>query len=255
MALPTYDGFSLQDDNYITTEIEHRTIPKRNVVTRSIARKPGSKLISTEFGERQIKMVGFILGSDGTDLITRIDNFHSNVTRKEIGTLIVDGNREITAVVTATAVGDPHYAQDMVPMQVEFLAAEPFFKGPQHTASFTVTSGSLSQSETVSVSGSVFAEPTITYNAPSGSGTTTTSGVIVEYTPQAETITWSGSGLAYSDMVQFDYQNEILTEGTTERAATGVYSRWEPGSTDFTVTFSGSAQGGTIDFVYRPRYL
>lgn len=263
MANPVFGTFSLQDDNYITESVEYRTIPVRDLVMENIARKPGKKLLSTEFAERRIRLAGWILGTDSSDLATRIDNLHSNVSRKNSGTLSVDASREIEAIVASVVIPEPHYTQSMVPFEIDFLAVEPFWKGPQLTVSVTVTSGSSqphTQTVTVTVSGTVFAEPAITYNAPAGVGQTTTSGVRIEYEPTDEFITWSGTvaatpTLAYGNLIKFDFQNQQILEGVTEVDPSGVFARWEPGETNFTVTYSGRAQGGSLDFVYRPRYL
>lgn len=260
MANPTFGTFSLQDDNYITTDVEYRTIPARDIVLQDIARKPGKKVISQEFAERHIRIAGWILGDSSSDLIDKIDSLHNNVTRKTAGNLTIDTDRNIETFVASVSITDPHYTQTAVPFQVEFVAAEPFFRGTQQTATITVPSGTgepHTLTTTITISGSVFAEPSIVYNAPGGSGVTTTSGIIIEYGPTSETVTWSGgnASLAYGNFAKFDYANQVLLEGSSVVDPFGVFSRWEPGSTNFTVTFSGQAQGGTIDFIYRPRYL
>jgi hypothetical protein len=257
---PQFNSFSLQDNNYITSSIEYRTIPARDLVLENIARKPGKKLIADEFLERHIKLTGWILGDNNSDLISKIDDLHTNVTDKSSGTLAVDVDREIEAIVASITIGDPSYSQSIVPIDIDFLAAEPFWKGPQQTVSLTVASGQSQPSTlafTITVSGSVFAEPSITYSAPAGSGYTTTSGVIIEYAPTGQTVTWSGGGvgLDYSNFVKFDYQNQLILHGAAKVEPSGVFSRWEPGETNVTVTFSGAKQGGQLDFVYRPRYL
>ena len=258
----TFGTFSLQDANFVTSNVSYRTIPARDIVLENIARKPGKKLISTEFAERHIKLAGWILGSSASNLITQIDNLHSNVTRKTSGTLSIDSGREIEALVASVNVDEPHYTQSMAPFEIEFIAAEPFWKGAQQTVSLAVTSGSATQpitkSVTLTISGSVFAEPSIIYTAPGSTGTTTTSGIQIAYNPTGEKVTWSGNSntaLAYGNFVKFDYSNQLILEGSTEIEATGVYSRWEPGETTFVATFSGSNQGGQLDFIYRPRYL
>ena len=259
----TFGSFSLQDSVYLTSDVSYRTIPARDIVLENIVRKPGKKVISQEFIERRIKLAGWILGSDSSDLITRIDNLHSNVTRKNSGTLSIDTNKEIEAIAASVVIPEPHYTQSMVPFEIEFLAVEPFWKGPQLTVSLTVTSGSSephTQTVTVTISGTVFAEPSITYNAPAGIGNTTTSGIRIEYEPTDEIITWSGTvaatpTLAYGNLIKFDYQNQQILEGVAAVEPSGVFARWEPGETNFTVTYSGRAQGGSLDFVYRPRYL
>lgn len=256
----TFGTFSLQDSTYTTSDVEYRTIPAREIVLEDIARKPGKKLISQEFAERRIRLAGWILGTSASNLITVIDNLHTNVTQKVSGTLTIDTNREIEAIVASVTIPEPHYTQTAVPFQLELVAAEPFWKGPQQTVSVTTASGTSQQTISTTISGSVFAEPQITYNAPSGSGYTTTSGVIVEYGPTGEKITWSGTNasnptLAYGDFARFDYENQLILEGSSEVNPFGVFSRWKPGSTNITITYSGIAQGGSVSMVYRPRYL
>lgn len=260
MAQPSFDSFSLQDQNYLVAEVEYRTLPTRDIQMEWIARKPGKKFLATEFGERHIRLKGWIIGTDSANLISLIDTLHTNVTRKKIGVLSIDSGRDIQAVVSAVTVPEPHYTQSMVPFDMEFVAAEPFWKGTQQTISLTVVSGTgepHTQSVTTTISGSVFAEPSITYTAPGSTGTTTLSGIIINYQSTGETITWSGgaSALPYGSAVKFDYENQIILQNTTEIVATGVFSRWEPGSTNFQITYSGQTQGGTLDIVYRPRYL
>lgn len=261
MADITFDTFSLSDSNFITSDLEYRTIPTRDIVLESMSRKSGKKILSEEFAERHIKLAGWIIGSDASDLITQIDNLHSNITRKRAGTLTIDNNRDIEAIVASVTITDPQYSQSAVPFQIEFIAAEPFWRGPEQVVSLTVTSGTSEPqtlSATITISGSIYAEPSISYNAPSGTGSTTTSGIQILYQPTGEFTTWSGNSnatLAYGNFVKFDYANQFIYEGATKIAPRGTFPRWEPGETNFTVTFSGSQQGGSLDFVYRPRYL
>jgi len=252
-----FDSFELQTTAYIVTNIEYRTIPVRELSLESISRKPGKKFLSTEFGERKINMSGFVIGTSASDLQTNIDNFHSNVTRKTTGVLAFDATRSINATVSNVVISDPQYSQTMVPFEIEFTAASPFYEGTQLTANTTVASGSTSNAITTTISGSIFAEPTFTFTPVGSSGSTTTSGIRVTYGPSSEHVTWSGGNhtLAYGTAVQFDYANLKILEGSTEIAAEGSYSRWEPGSTTITTTFSGRMQGGTLALVYKPRYL
>jgi len=256
---PKFDGFSLQSDNYYTTNIEYRTTPVRSVDAQKIARRPGVKLLAHEFGERKVKLQGFIIGSSSSDLRDKIDSFHASVTSKEEGILEIESDRQATATVLSVVIPDPAYAQDMVPFEAELIMADPFFYALQHQVAWSVGAGATSMQQTVSVSGSIFAEPSIKYDAPAGEGYTTTSGIIVSYGPTGETVTWSGTGdtttLAYGDSVTFDYINHRILEGTNEVDVEGVFSRWDPVSTTFTVTFSGTAAGGTLTLSYQPRYL
>jgi len=258
-AYPQFDGFSLQDSNFITESVEYRTIPKRNMETSPITRLPGIKLLSSEFGERTISVRGYIIASSSDTLRTAIDNFHTNVTRKESGLLFMEGDRSATAIVESVAIQDPSYAQSMVPFTANFIMANPFFYGAQQIVTLPVASGTASMTTNITISGSVFAEPQITYFSPIDTGYTTTSGIVIYYVSTAEQITWSGTlgntTIAYNDNITFDYADHSVMEGIQEVQPQGVYSRWEPGIEAFTVTFSGMATGGSLQFAYQPRYL
>lgn len=255
----TFDGFSLQDSNYIISDVVYRTIPERDVVMDPIARRPGTKLTSSEFGTRTITMRGYVLGSDSSNLQSLIDNLHTNVTRKKGGTLIIETGRSITALVRSIAVEDPHYTQSFVPIEIQFVCPNPFFYGAEQSLSWTIASGTASQQMTTTISGSVFAEPTISFTSNGSTGQTTLSGIKVLYDSTGETTTWSGTGatttLAYGSAVAFNYAEQIITEDSVETEPAGVFPRWEPGSTTFTTTFSGTTQGGTLKIAYQPRYL
>jgi len=224
------------------SEITYRTIPVRDLVMEAITRKPGKKLISHEFAERRIKMAGFILGTDETDLTTKIDALHSNITRKESGILSIDANRSIEATVASVAIGDPHYAQNIVPMDIEFVATQPFYMGTQQTVTIAIPANTITQTITLTVSGSVFAEPTIIYSAVAGTGESNVQRIDIEYDPTGETLTWSGGGdpLDLGSYVKFDYNSQIILEGAAEIEPSGVYSRFEPGARDIILTFQGT---------------
>lgn len=256
---PKFDGFSLQDDNYIMSEINYRIIPKRRIETDKILRRPGVKILSSDFTERIVTMKGVIVADSVDELRTKIDDFHTNITRKENGLLYIESDRSASAIIDNVTIADPYYNQSYVPIEIQFLMADPFFYGAQQVTTWTVTSGVSSTSYTITVSGSVFAEPSITYYAPGSTGYTTTSGILLDYLSSAEQITWSGgtgsNTLNYGGTVTFDYIEHLVTENTTNVHPTGVFSRWEPGVTNFNITFSGCAQGGTLQFAYQPRYL
>jgi len=256
---PTFDGFSLQDDNYIIEEIVYRNSPSRSLDSQKIARRPGSKLVATDFAEKTISIKGSIVASSADELQTLIDNLHTNITRKESCLMFITVDRLAEVTVQSVGVGDPHYAMDYVPFEIELLMNNPFFYGMQQIVTYNIADGTSSMTDTITISGSVFAEPSITYNAPAGTGYTTTSGIIITYNNTGEVITWSGTGghtsLAQSSLVQFDFDDHRIVEGITETAIEGVFARWEPGLQTFQVTFSGTAQGGTLNFVYQPRYL
>lgn len=258
-SYPKFEGFSLQNDNFIMSEIVYRTIPTRQIESDKILRRPGVKVLSANFSLRKIQMRGSVVADTISDLRDKIDLFHKNVTRKESGVLYVESDRSAIALVDSVAIGDPFYSQTFVPIEIDFFMADPFFYGAQQVVDITITSGVLSQNETITISGSVFAEPNITYYSPVNTGYTTTSGISITYGETAEILTWSGSlgntTLAYNDTILFDYTSHLISEGTTPVTPKGTFAQWNPGVQTYTVTFSGAAQGGTLRVAYQPRYF
>jgi hypothetical protein len=252
---PQFDGFSLQDSNFVVEEVEYRTTPKRNLESSPITRMPGIKLLASEFGERRISMRGHIIGTTRDDLRSHIDEMHRNVTRKDSGLLFMESDRSAHAVVESVTIADPHYSQTMVPFEIALVLPDPFFYGLQQVITIPVVSGTLMETTNITISGSVFAEPQITYTPPTGTGNTTTSGISIYYVSNAERVTWSGTGLSYGNNLTFDYTDHSVFEGITEVQPQGVFSRWEPEESSFITTYSGTAVGGTLQFAYQPRYL
>lgn len=259
MSYPKYDGFSLQDDTYVVEEVSYRSMPDRALDVQKVARRAGSKLLATDFETRKVSMSGYIMADTVSALRDAIDNLHINVTRKSDGLLEMEEGRTANAIVSSLTIADPHYSQTFVPFSLEFLMSDPFFYGTQYTVTWNVPAGAFSLSDTITISGSVFSEPLITYLSATGAGYTTTSGIRLTYVDTGEIITWSGGNpttLADNDTVTFDYVNHAILQGTTEKSIEGVFSRWEPGVRPFTVTFSGTSDaGGTLSFAYQARYL
>jgi hypothetical protein len=164
------------------------------------------------------------------------------VTRKDSGILTIDTDRSIEAVVSSVTISDPHYNQTIVPMEINFIAAQPFFSGNQQIVTLNVTADTTLQTISTTISGSVFAEPLIIYNAPAGSGKTALDKIVLTYGTTGETLTWSGGGdfLSLGSFVRFDFSKELILEGTTEVEPTGVFSRIEPGATTLTVLYNGT---------------
>lgn len=255
----TFDGFSLEDSNYIISELDYKGGPRRDLIAQKTSRRPGVKYTNTEFSERTIRMSGFILGSSVSDLKDKIDNMFKNVVRKPEGTLSIDSDRSISAISSNVIIQDSHYNQTFIPFELEFKSTEPYWKGAQQTIDLVLVSGTGSFTYSTTISGSAFAEPYFTYSAPAGSGDTTISGISIAYGLTGQSVTWSGTGstnaVQYSDVIQFDWAHQIITRNQANEEPFGVFARWEPGDTSFTVTFSGTTVGGTLQMAYQPRYF
>lgn len=251
----SFDTFELQTDNIIISEVVYRNIAERVLDTAKVARRNGVKLLSDTYGAKQITMTGCIVADTASELQSYIDDLNLNVVSKGEGVLTMDNNRKIEALVSSMAIGDSHYNQSFVPLELEFLCPEPFFIGDNYTVNLTVTSGTISIPITTSISGTVFASPQIIYYAPEGTGVTTTSGIDIINNNSGEQISYyNASFLNYGSSVTFDFNSLSILEDTTESDPTGTFFEWEAGSSSVTINFNDTV-GGTLVIQYDSRYL
>lgn len=261
MALPTFNGFSLQDDNFITERITMRGYASREVIRGKVNRREGVKLLATEFGEKEISIEGVVIAASASDLQTKLDSLKQALTMEE-GNLIIETGRTFEATVTSLAIPDEHYNQSRAPYQITFICTNPFAIGSQLSAVSPVQSGIFTFSGYVNISGTFFNRPTIIYTPPSRVGDTFIRKMTLSHTNSGQEATVSGfgggtnNGLSYQDAVTINLDDFTTLEGTDEIGNSGAFARFEPGDNNYVLTVSGRAfPGGTITMIYYPRYL
>jgi len=261
MANPTFNGFSLQDSNFITERVVFKGYGKRSLIRGKINRREGVKLVATEFGEKEITLKGVVIGSSPSNLQSLLDNMKKSLTEEE-GQLIIETGRTFNATVENLAIADEHYNQTRAPFEVTFICSDPFSVGQQLTVVTPVTSGIFTFSGYVNISGTFFARPTITYTPPNQTGSTYIRKLTFSHVPTGQTTTISGlgsgalQGLSYQNVVTVNLDNFTSLEGTTEIGNIGSFPKYEPGDNNYTITTSGRAfPGGTVTLTYQPRYL
>lgn len=261
MALPTFNGFSLQDSNFITERIVHKGYASREVIRGKVNRREGIKLLATEFGEKEIRISGVIIAASPSDLQTKLDDMKKNLTVEE-GNLIIEQGRTYLATVESVAVPDEHYNQTRAPFDITFVCSNPFAEGDLLTVTQPVLSGIFTFSGLVNISGTLFARPTIVYTPPSQVGSTYIRSIDLYHVPTGQTVTVSGfgsgalTGLGYQNSVTINLDNFTSLEGTSSINNTGAFPRFDPGNNNYTLTVSGRAfPGGSVTLSYKPRYL
>ena len=249
------NGLNISDNvSYITEEVTFRSMPTRNIETQDISRMPGLKILNSEWTSKEIEIKGYVFGTSASGLRGLVDNLQQNFAVKSLA-LMVDSDRTYTATMETLEIPNQFYNNTYVPYTAKFLAADPFAYASQITASGTVISGTLTYSGTITISGTVFASPLL-YLYPTGApaGDSGIKQLQVGYTPKGETVTISGT-INYTSAVSIDYGNFQVTNSGIASDFTGIFSRWEPGVTNFTITVaSGVRQGYNWVFAYQPRY-
>lgn len=261
MSFPTFEGFSLNDDNFIAERVFFKGYASRALIQGKINRREGVKLLNTEFGPKEVTVEGVVIGSSASDLQTLLDNLKKNLVTDE-GALMLETGRTFVATAKNITIPDEHYNQTKAPFEVTFLLSNPFAEGDQLSVVQDVPSGTTTFSGLFSVSGTYFSRPTIVYTPPTAVGDTLIKRLDVTHTPTGQTITISGfgsggaGGLTYQNAVTINFDDFTSLEGAASINNSGAFPRWEPGNNEYTVTVSGRAYpGGTFTATYKPRYL
>lgn len=262
MGFPKYGTFELDDGtNYITERIVgDRASPTRRLFQQETGRREGSKILDDEFTNKVIVVEGRVVATTVSGFAGARDAMKKALGKTE-QILQLESDRSYTAITRSLNITQENDEITIGRFSAEFLITDPFAKGAQQVVSLTVVSGTTSQTQTITISGTIFARPLITYRAPDGdgSGPTTTSGVTISHQESGTTLTWSGttdtSPITYSGSVSFDYDALQVLRDTLVQDFSGFFPVWDVDSNTFTVTFSGTAVGGTIDFSYNPNYL
>lgn len=258
--LPTFGTFSFNENGFITEKIEFRQFAQRATIRAKIARREGIKVLSTEFGEKQITIIGFVTASSPAQLQSMLDDL-KNLIQAEEGSLVVENGRTYRATVTNLVIPDEHYNQSKANFEVSFVTSDPFASGALLTVIQNVPSGTTTFSGYVSISGTFFVRPTIIYRPPDGdgSGRTGISKLVLVHEPTGQELTVSGFGngvsLVYGVDISLNFDNFTSLEGATVKNNSGSFARWNTGDNNYFVQFTGPTVGGTIELSYQPRYL
>lgn len=258
MALPTFDGFSLSDANFITERIEFKGYASREVVRGKINRREGVKLLGTEFGEKAVTMQGTIVADTPSELQSLLDDMKQALQTEE-GDLVIETGRTFKATVDTLAIPDEHYNMTKAPFMVTFMLSNPYAEGNQLSVVMPVGSGLITFSGNVLISGTMFVRPTVIYTPPSNTGNTNIKILTLTHTPTGQGVTisgfGSGLGLNYQSSVTINFDDLTGKEAATERDTSGGFARWDPGINQYTITASGRFVGGSVTLSYTPRYL
>jgi predicted phage tail component-like protein len=253
MAHPTFENLSLQDSTYITKQVDHDTLPKREIESVHIPRRLGKKLINTEIGEKVIQISGIILADTAEELQSAKDELKKVLNTVE-GTLTIEDGRDFTATAERVKIPEKQYTRTVQPFEIQFVCSKPFAEGAQQNTGFVVPSGLFSFTLQTTVSGTVFNRPQFVFTLPSGTGTSPVNIIKLRYYDTANQIVVSGSWTAESE-ITIDYNNYQITQGGVQLDYTGQFDNIEPGSRTFEITVSGTKNDGTrISMGYRPRY-
>lgn len=255
----TFNGFSLDDSNFITERITFKGFAKRIISVGNVARREGIKLLDTEFGEKTITLEGSLIADSASELQTLLDSMKKSFTEEE-GSLVLETNRTFTATVKNLMIPDEHYNQSKTDFRVEFICSKPYAISSQQSSTIDIPSGTFTISGTTTISGTIFNRPIFVYTPAGQASGNTLIGqleLFVVQTGQTVTVSGFGSGLGldYSNAVTIDLDTFSALEGSTAIDTSGGFQEVEPTTIDFTLTANKVFPGGTLIIRYNPRFI
>jgi len=259
MAL-TFDGFTIENSNFIITAIDHYSIPVKDMDLYKMAYANKSSIATTNYPSKLIKVTGYIQCDDTYSLEAYIDIFKGYLTAEEAD-LDIDyngGTRRYTATANKVdvkwTISSKHAYFD-----VEFICTDPFGRATTLT-SFGSETGYTSA--TLTVQSAIFGTApiqlpiiTITLNTVTGTGDY----IQISNDKNGQVLLIYGQGLADDDVIVIDSYERTVTVNGVLVDYLGTFLEMTPGNnpTSGSVTYSDGfdTRNIDIDFEYYKRYL
>ena len=158
MGIPiTINGLNINDNvNYLVEEVTYRQVPKRQVYSEPISRRPGNKLTGAEWDNKEIEIKGYVFATTASGLRGNVDILHQNAAVQGLA-MAIDSDRTYTATLEKLDIPTQFFNNTYVNFDAMFLCVDPFAYGPLLTASGVTTSGTVTYSGSLTISGTVFA--------------------------------------------------------------------------------------------------
>lgn len=231
-----FDGYSLQNLNFITSRLDYDDLWKVELNTFNYPRSDGGGVLSKYYRGRTIKLVGSIKKDTVTEFNDFLDEVKKNL-RKTEGYLEVTINgeiRRIKATMTDLSLNRDHYHITYSPIKVTFTAVEPFFYG-KIKQSFGIFAKTATFTEEMTHAGGADSNPTV--YCIFGAGTSATALSFTDPSGRIITIT---TAITVNDILIIDSERKIVTKNSVEIDYTGAFPIFSPWSNNFTVTFTGT---------------
>ena len=232
-----FDGYSLQNLNFITSTIDYDDLWKVELNSFNYPRTDGGGVISKYYRGRTITLKGIIKKDTSTDFNDFIDEVKKSLRATEgLLEIMVNGEiRQIKATVTDLSYNRNHYNITFSPISVTFTAVEPFFYS-KTLQSLSVLGKTATYTEEMQNDGGADSNPTVYFVFWAG----TTVSAIKFTDPQSRQLTITTS-LTNGDIIIIDSVDKVVTKNGTEIDYTGAFPIFAPWSNTFIVTITGTA--------------
>jgi len=231
-----FDGYSLQNLNFITSKIDYDDIGKVELNSFNYPRTDGGGVLSKYYRWRSIKLNGFIKKDTVTEFNDFIDEIKKNLRKTEgLLEVVVNGEiRRIKATVTDLSYNREHYNITFSPISITFTAVEPFFYASVlQSASFLGKTATYT--EEMENEGGADSSPTIYFVF-----WTWTTATALQFTDPSDRDLNITTAITNGDIIIINSVDKVVTKNGTEIDYTGAFPIFAPGSNNFTVTMTGT---------------
>lgn len=251
-----FNGYSLQDDDHVSSVIEAFSTPSRELVTFKIPRADGGGWNGDYFRERRVKVSGIIEKATNALLETEIDTFKQEMCTPQ-AFLDLKVNGEVRRIVATLEDPERMFARregfhvTFAPFDMTFLAIEPMWHSLDYETQTYEDIVLLSYPDEIEVTGSYKAQPVIVVILQAATSVTA---IAFENTTNGDAIEVTDS-FAAGDVLTIDCEEKSVSVNGVEIDYDGIFPELNIGINEFVIDVTGSAVEYTATVKYRKTYL
>lgn len=210
-----------------------------------VARRAGSIIPRTEYGDKGITITGRVIGATATAARTSIDTLSQAISGRELDLFLYD-DRFIRAFLESFD-NDPTAALRVFDVNMKFAAQSPFYQSLQRYRGQQAISSSPT-TFTVTSAGNVFTKPVLLFVAGGSDITSCT----LENLTTGQTFSFTGTVTA-GNTLEVDCENTTVENNAVDSVSSfvGDFLRLDPGANQ--MKFTGS--NCTVKVDYYDRFL
>ncbi len=253
-TLITFNSFSLQDSNFVTTNILYRHMPAKTIDTALLPRRDGFVVLNTYYTEKEITINGTLTRDTIANLKTSLDSMKESLNVDEANLDIDDGGTIIRWIASVSAINIPeeHYHITQIPFEITFKC-HPYGKATSTTTDTkSITQASTSPyTNTFDPTGSIGPLPVLKW-LNNGAPTAAITAITFANVTTGDSIVVTGLAMdASGDYLEIDCDNMTVKVSHDGGAATtidftGVFPTFKATSNSYSVTIVGGSTTWTL---------
>ncbi len=250
----SYNSFSLQDSNWKTRILRHKSWPEKSIDLEMRPRDDGFIIVKTYLNQKRIEVEGMLVCSTNADLRTKLDNMKKALRPKEKNLDIDYGGSTIryTASVEEIVISDDYYHITALPYRILFLADPVGKSTTTNSENYDNVTGS-SYSNSIIITGSGNSKPTIKFTVDSEVDLTKIHFKNLNFDNVSNSISVSQSFNA-ADVLVIDCEEKTVQVNDADVDFEGVFPVFTPNTNSFTLTLNSTSHQIDLAIVYYPSY-